>query len=129
MKIRPKTRAEQDYWLSYCDKPGFTAVTEEERQEFHLFDSQGKPCPIENPIRWGKMRHGQYVAVVRLFDRLSKKEGWWVAACAGYEDMDERLLKSAFGERGAEARALMGLALSDEDEEAKDDPEGRTGRA
>ena len=112
MRIRQRVRVEQDYWLSYCDKPGFLVVTEEERQAFYLWDSQGIPCPVDNPIRWGKTRHGQYMGMIRLFDTLSEKEGWGWVNCEGYHEEDERLLIAALGPEHAARGIRIAKALA-----------------
>ena len=83
-RLRPKARAEQDFWLSFSD---FKDATEEERMDFLRFDSHGGAEPSErvprvtdpfgvpycglNPILLGKKRHGQFKELYR--GTLSKK--------------------------------------------------------
>lgn len=88
MKIRPRVRLEQDYWLSFSD---FPQATEEERQDFHAYDSQGTPLPVRervNPIYLGKVRHGQYGEVLR--DSYFGLDGGWIGGINIVEDYLER---------------------------------------
>lgn len=111
--MRKRSRDEQDYWLRFCDKPDFEAVTEEEREEFYRFDSTGAPCSTDNPILWGKIRHGQTVAIMRQFDRLSKKEGWYYGnMMLDFQyDTDTRLMENAYGKEEVARRQDLATVL------------------
>ena len=69
VRLRQRHLAEQDYWLSYLDehdRAALPSLTDEHRYAFFVFDSRGGALlPQDNPILFGKVRHGQTGVVLR----------------------------------------------------------------
>lgn len=71
-RLSKRTRAEQDYWLSFSDRK---EATNEERLDFLRYDSHGGVMPPDNPILFGKKRHGIYGEMMR--DSYFDQHGGW----------------------------------------------------
>ena len=82
--MKQKHREEQDYWLLYAP----AEVTQEQRQEFFRYDSQGGEISANNPIHLGKIRHGITGAV--LLDSYFAQDGSWVGGLELVRDYQQK---------------------------------------
>ncbi len=99
-----KRQLEQDYWLSFlelCDWSG--EATEEQREEFFRYDSQGGTISPTNPILMGKRRHGWYLdSYQSAYEHISVGE-WYggayeVQEFIGRRPYGTRPLRDQFGD-------------------------------
>lgn len=81
--ITRRARAEQDFYLSFLVESEVFDATEEQREEFYRYDSEGGSISRDNPLLLAKARYGQTISVIK--DGISDPWFW----CSTYPELCE----------------------------------------